>query len=262
MYFLNQNQKEFVKRKIKGSAFEKPFYGVKLWYDLAIMNKWGKNHTYDQQTKQLISKLDKNANCIDIGCHKGDILEAMIEFAPQGSHTAFEPIPELYDDLIKKFSNVTIHKKALSTKKGKTKFYNVVSGQGVSGLKKRDYDREHQIIEIDVEIDTLDNLIPNDLKIDLIKIDVEGGEFDVMLGGKELILKNKPIIVFEFEKEAAEKYNTTAEKVFDFVNDEAQMRIGLISNWLAGKKNENFTKKEFVRQFDTVENFYFIIYQD
>ena len=136
-----------------------------------------------------------------------------------------------------------------------------MSGQGVSGLKKRNYDREHEIVEIDVEIDTLDNVIPKDLKIDFIKIDVEGGEFDVMKGGRNIIEKYKPIIIFEFEKEAAEKYNINANDVYNFLNEEMNMQISLMKTWLVNKSNIGFSKDAFIDLFNTGEEFYFIAYR-
>jgi FkbM family methyltransferase len=257
---LMRTFKDAVKQTVSGTILEKPLYKLKVQYDIAVMNKWGKNYVYDKETEELISRLPKDANCIDIGCHKGDILRAMIECAPEGNHIAFEPIPELYDSLLKVFPCATIHKKALSTKKGKTKFFNVISGQGVSGLQKRKFDREHEIIEIEVEIDTLDNLIYGNNVVALIKIDVEGGEFDVMKGGKNLILRDKPIIIFEFEKEAAEKYNVTADQLYDFVTEEIEMEISLMKNWLKDAHCTGFSRSEFQHQFNTIENFYFIIY--
>jgi FkbM family methyltransferase len=256
----SRKQKDTIKRAIANTIFEKPLYLLKLGYDLLVMNKWGKNYMYDKQTAQLIARIKKDSNCIDIGCHKGDILQNMVNSAPKGRHFAFEPIPELYEALVKRFENVEIFNLALSTKKGRTKFYNVTSGQGVSGLKKRKYDREHEILEIDVEIDTLDNIIPNDIQIDLIKIDVEGGEFDVIMGGKQLILKNKPIIIFEFEKEAAEKYSTSADEVYEFFTVTAGMKLGLIRNWLNDKSRTGYKKEEFLHQYETSKNFYFIAY--
>lgn len=260
MNLLSRKQKDLIKGQVVGSIFEKPFYKLKQMYDLLVMNKWGKNYLYDKQTAELISKLPADSNCIDIGCHKGDILKAIVEHSPRGKHFAFEPIPELYDNLIEKFKSVKIFQLALSTQKGKTKFYNVVSGQGVSGLKKRNYDREHEIIEIDVEIDTLDNVIPKDVKIDFIKIDVEGGEFDVMKGGRNIIEKYKPIIIFEFEKEAAEKYNISANDVYNFFNKEMSMQLGLMKSWLGNKTKSGFSEEEFIHLFNTGEEFYFIAY--
>jgi hypothetical protein len=42
---------------------------------------------------------------------------------------------------------------------------------------------------------TIDNL---NLNPDYIKIDAEGSETDILIGGKSQIIKNKPIIVFEY----------------------------------------------------------------
>ena len=49
-----------------------------------------------------------------------------------------------------------------------------------------------------VELKKLDDVIPTDVTIDFIKIDVEGAELGVLKGAKNVLLKNKPIIIFEF----------------------------------------------------------------
>ena len=52
-----------------------------------------KNIQYDRLTALILEQVIKqDSNCIDIGCHKGEILEVMIKHAPKGSHFAFEPI--------------------------------------------------------------------------------------------------------------------------------------------------------------------------
>lgn len=52
------------------------------------------NEGYDRQTKAIIRQVcSPSSNCIDVGCFQGDILECMIQSAPEGRHIAFEPIP-------------------------------------------------------------------------------------------------------------------------------------------------------------------------
>ncbi len=63
-----------------------------------------KNLKYDRLTRNILKKfLKKNFNCIDVGCHKGEILDLMLKYAPHGGHYAFEPIPYLYNELKKKY---------------------------------------------------------------------------------------------------------------------------------------------------------------
>src|SRR5690554_7788214 len=53
-----------------------------------------KNLEYDRLTRAILKKfLKNNHNCIDVGCHKGEILDLMLTYSPQGKHYAFEPIP-------------------------------------------------------------------------------------------------------------------------------------------------------------------------
>ena len=48
------------------------------------------NLKYDRLTKEIIKKfIQKSHVCIDVGCHKGEILSQIIKFAPNGKHYAF-----------------------------------------------------------------------------------------------------------------------------------------------------------------------------
>jgi hypothetical protein len=59
-----------------------------------------KNLKYDRLTRKILkNQLEVNFNCIDVGCHKGEILDLMLKYAPEGEHYAFEPIPYLYQEL-------------------------------------------------------------------------------------------------------------------------------------------------------------------
>ncbi len=59
-----------------------------------------KNIEYDRLTKKLIRKsLKTDSNCIDIGCHQGEILDLFLKYAPKGHHLVFEPIPRMFKDL-------------------------------------------------------------------------------------------------------------------------------------------------------------------
>ena len=178
-----------------------------------------KNLKYDRLTQKIMSKVIKsNSNCIDVGCHKGEMLDLMLKYAPKGKHLAFEPIPSFFDKLQEKYQGLaTIYPHALSSEKGNTTFQYVKNAPAYSGIKKRKYDvKNPEIEQINVTLELLDNLVENDFSVDFIKIDVEGAEFGVLKGAKNIILKNKPYIIFEFGLGASEFYGTKPEDIFSF----------------------------------------------
>jgi FkbM family methyltransferase len=219
------------------------------------------NQKYDVETKQVIARVCKaSSNCIDIGCHKGEVLDMIIHHSPQGKHFGFEPIPNLFDALQEKYkgSNCTIFQIALSNTEAEASFNHVVSNPAYSGLVKRKYDRKYEIDEsIVVRTARLDTLIPKDLHIDFIKIDVEGGELLVLEGAKETILRCQPLIIFEHGLGASEYYNSTPAKVYHLLHN-CKLQISTMHHWL--HKKEAFTLDEFERQFKEKINYYFIAY--
>ena len=220
-----------------------------------------KNQQYDKQTKQVLEKcLSQNANCIDVGCHEGEMLEIMLHHAPNGQHFGFEPIPELFSFLEKSFpSNCSFYQMGLSNEKGSTTFNHVLTNPGYSGIKKRRYDKPNeQDTTITIQTDLLDNIVPTDLKIDLIKIDVEGAEYLVMDGGKETIKRCQPIVIFEHGIGGADVYDIRPEMVYDLLVGYCGLNISTMKMWL--NNTPSFSKDAFVEQFDKQLNYYFIAY--
>jgi FkbM family methyltransferase len=217
-----------------------------------------KNIQYDRLTKIILQKtITKNANCIDIGCHKGEILTMMLAYSPEGKHYAFEPIPYLFDELQKKIQNVHLFPYALSDSAGHSKFQLVKNAPAYSGLQRRKYDIANPIIEeIEVEIKTLDEIIPQNEQIDFIKIDVEGGEFGVFKGGKNVIKKNKPTILFECGKGACDYYGTNPLDLYDFILNEVGLQIYTLKSYL--KNKIPLTKEAFEHCFNTNSEYYFV----
>jgi FkbM family methyltransferase len=58
----------------------------------------------------------------------------------------------------------------------------------------------------------LDTIMPKSTKIDLIHLDLEGYEFEALLGAKEIIERDKPIIVLEIDARAVD-YNNFMQSI-------------------------------------------------
>lgn len=218
-----------------------------------------KNLEYDRLTKEIMKQvIGRDSNCIDVGCHKGEILDSILKFAPEGVHYAFEPIPNLYEKLVAKYNGkATILPFALSDKAGKSSFQYVKNAPAYSGIKKRKYGVEvPEIEEITVEMKPLDEVIPENVRIDFIKIDVEGGEFAVLKGAKKTIVNHSPIVIFESGIGASEYYGTKPETLFQFMAEELHMHIFTLKGYL--KKGGHLSKEAFINVFETNSEYYFV----
>jgi len=222
---------------------------------------FSKNHLYDIQTKKIINNLSTTSNCIDVGCYEGEILDLMLNSCPKGFHFGIEPIPILYHKLAKKYKNhgsCKVFNLAVSDDKGISKFNYVVTNPSYSGLRKRDYDRPNEKEEnISVQIDLLDNLIPKDIEINFIKIDVEGAEYKVLKGARRIIERYKPIVVFEHGLGASNHYDTSPSDIFNYFNS-LDMQIGTLDNYL--KNRDPLSAESFSTQYFEKINYYFIAY--
>jgi len=221
------------------------------------------NLSYDMQTIEVMKRVLKtDSNCIDVGCHQGSMLKEILSLAPKGSHFAFEPIPDMYQGLLESFGSIqglSIFGCALSDATGSTSFQHVTSNPAYSGLRQRRYDRPNeQIQEIFVKTELLDDLIPSDVPIRYIKVDVEGAELQVFLGGIQTIKNNLPVIVFEHGLGAADHYGTTPESIFDLLSNQCGLRLFLMSSWLESNGTDSLTKGAFCDHFYRGNHFYFM----
>lgn len=219
-----------------------------------------KNQQYDRQTNKIIKKIcQPGTNCIDVGAHKGEVLDTILKYAPQGTHYAFEPIPDMYAALAEKYAGkpgCRIMDIALSNKKGSSTFNYVVSNPSYSGLVKRKYDRDGEVdTTIEVKTDRLDDILPADYKPGLIKIDVEGGEMLVLEGARETIKKHKPAIIFEHGLGASDYYGSTPGKLYELLA-ECGLTISTLKNWLA--QGPPLSQKEFGALYKNNTEYYFI----
>ena len=215
---------------------------------------------YDFQTFEVLKKvLQPTSNCIDVGAHKGFILDNILKHATQGKVYAFEPIPALYNKLKSNYGNkAEVLNIALADKIGVAEFAYYVDRPAISGFKQRDGHNQDGVVEhLKVPLNTIDNLIPEYMKIDLIKIDVEGAELSVLKGAERTLKNSKPFVLFEFGLGGADYYETTPQQIFDYLTS-----CGLVLSTLDFflKNKQPFSREEFVGQYAKSYNYFFMAY--
>lgn len=218
-----------------------------------------RNMQYDRLTWRIMERTIKpDSNCIDIGCFEGEVLSRMVKLAPEGYHFAFEPIPQYFNNLKQRFNGkVSIFPYALSVNPGTGGFKYVKNAPAYSGLKIRKYNiKDPDIVEVEVDIMRLDDIIPETLPIHFIKIDVEGGEFDVLKGASNIIKKFKPVIVFESGLGASDYYGVDPEELFSFFHENMNCQVSLLKDYL--EKKSPLQKEKFMEVYRSGKEYYFV----
>lgn len=248
-----------MKHLLAGSVLELPLRRLHAWM------RPQQNAIYDLQTLQVMRRvLRQQSNCIDVGCHHGQILANMLRYAPRGRHLAFEPLPALYQGLRHRFAaqrNVALHDCALSDTEGTACFQHVVSNPAYSGLRRRRYDRQdEQVVEITVPVRRLDDLVAADLHIHFLKIDVEGGELQVLRGALRTLARCQPVIVFEHGLGAADWYGSTPEAMHALLTGPCGLDIYLMGEWLQtpARPLNPLSADAFCSHFHSASHYYFM----
>jgi len=202
------------------------------------------NFYTDRLTARVLEKaLQKTSNCIDIGCYRGEILRHMVRLAPGGQIFAVEPCPYHHEFLKKKFPQVTLFPVALDNASGFKTFHFDRNHPARSGLLTGNNSGD-AMEEIRVRVEKLDNLIPENLKIDLIKMDVEGAEYPVISGGRNLIKRSRPVIIFEHGAGASGMYGRTSGDLYDLICEDIGLRLSTMDRWLSNQTP--FDRKTFI----------------
>ncbi|MEM1411611.1 MAG: FkbM family methyltransferase [Pseudomonadota bacterium] len=214
-----------------------------------------KNLQYDRETIAVMERcLQHHSLCIDGGAHRGDLLKEMFRIAPGGRHYAFEPLPRLARQLRRDFPDARVRQQALGKAADRAEFLHVENDPGYSGLKAREYDRPDPVIRtLSVDVVRLDDVIPREDQPAFIKLDLEGGEYDALLGAQGVIDRARPLIVFEAGARSTGRYGVSPSQLFELFDTKLDYRLTTMERWLAGQRA--FDQDEFLAIYDA-EFFY------
>ena len=219
--------------------------------------------------KKNIQILKKNLNkridlYVDVGAHKGEMINTILHNFTVKKIFAFEPNPECSNTLKKiKKNNLKIFEFALGNKKG-NKDLNIGYISSMSSINninnKSLYSKLKKIViglfyfqssvykkKIRIKVKTLSEiLVKNKIKkIDLLKIDTEGYELNVLIGLEKFIEKTKIILLeCHYDDSLIKNYNLRSLNFF-FTNN----KFKLIS------KNKMLLRKGYELIYKNQRNF-------
>jgi FkbM family methyltransferase len=203
------------------------FYGLKFYGELQSLIEWEVYFfgTYDRHglelTKIILMHLDKPV-CLDIGANVGVYSLFMSTFASK--IYSFEPLPRNYTIFQKNvalnhLTNIDIHTYGLSNEDKVDYFYvnkNFNYGAG-------SFDADHQDVsdksEIMLQLKIGDNELSECKKIDFIKMDIEGFEYQAIRGLQNTLVKHRPILMMEYNRVTRKKFDSYDNMLASFPED-------------------------------------------
>jgi FkbM family methyltransferase len=170
---------------------------------------------HEMGTEKLLRRvLSDGAVFVDVGANIGYFTKLASRLVgATGRVFAFEPMPAALRLLrmnTSQLPNVTVLPLALSDMKGAATFY--VRKKGDTSSLSHDPGAN----PVPVTVDTLDESLAGQPRIDVIKIDVEGSELEVLRGGRAILERKRPIVYFEFLPCFAEPRGIRAETFQEF----------------------------------------------
>lgn len=256
-FIYSTNKKE----KIVGTHL---FWGSKMQIALPastdIYLTGGKSHPSEiRLAKFIILNLTDGSHFLDIGAHYGYFTLLAAKLAGNnGKIMSFEPAESSYNLLrtnTKDLQNTSVFKLAVSKSEGNLIFYEFpnlhseYNASDVSQFKDEAWFANSKPVKVEVQATTIDSITANKLfSPQLIKIDVEGGEYDVLEGGINYLKNHSPTIVMEYlepnrknknHKKAVNLLLSIGYTAHLITQDGEIITIGDIDNYLISKGLES-----------------------
>ncbi len=193
----------------------------------------------DDRMETVLQRLLKpTSNCVDVGCHIGSFLSTVSAISPQGAHTAIEASPRKSRWLQTKFTDCDIQNVAVGHERGTATFFEDTKRPGFSrlGAATSAFTESYE-----VEVRCLDELLADKDRIDLLKIDIEGNEFNALVGAQVIIAKHKPVIIFECGSEdTLQQVSASRKDLYHLITETLGYQIFTLPDFLYGKGSLSF----------------------
>jgi FkbM family methyltransferase len=195
-------------------------YPMVLHSDFARLS-WESIET--ESYRVFVEQLHESDIVFDIGAHIGTYtILACRNIGAEGRVVAFEPVASTRDYLFKHLewncpnATVMVRPSCCGSERGVADFYfqgNKAEGANslvpVDGFNKTSVN----VTTIDEEVAEL-GLIPS-----LMKIDVEGGEFEVLKGAEQTLLNHRPVLLLSLHAEALIRAGATSDQVLNWLHN-------------------------------------------
>lgn len=227
----------------------------KDWIENTILNEG----VWDIENIELGKKLIiPNTTVLDIGANMGTWTICLAKLFKECEFTAFEPQKNKYHQLcanvfINNISNVTTFRYALTDNLNNKNLLFYIASEGNNGASR--LEEEYLLTKCQTTISHTE-MVPASMldtfdfnsNVSLIKLDVEGHELNVLTGGKNLIEKCKPSIIFESWDHCTHK----KPELFKFLSEHGYNIFRLKHSEYLAVHSSNVANKDFLNQMQKI----------
>lgn len=143
---------------------------------------------------------------VDLGAHKGIYSTRVLHLAPDARVFSYEPDPDNFACLLTNVGDrATVHNVAVGSDDGMATMYRVPGQGGLQTIvAERARARGHYTdTPLDVKKISLERAITEAGHVDLLKIDVEGAEYDLVLNSRPSVFDGVDRVVLEYDASSA-----------------------------------------------------------
>jgi FkbM family methyltransferase len=203
---------------------------------------WGPSGTNDPIFLEKCLKIIENKNykkILDIGANTGQFIFFPI-FKDDVEVLCFEPLNQVYEVLnnnilLNKLTSVKSYNLAFSNHNGMDVIYRpsdmIACGMSTMGKKATRFKEQFGMTTQEIICKTIDSFVEEEKinEIDFVKIDTEGFEYFVLLGGYQTFKKYKPDLVIEYQKTNMEQCDVNEDELKKLLIDLGYNKFEFIS---------------------------------
>ncbi len=207
-----------------GKGLPKTVNGVKLKLPAKYIRYFPSTYEHDNFAF-MKSCCREGATVLDIGAHIGlfSAIAARVT-GEQGRVYAFEPAPATFPVLeqtirINQLGNrICAVNQAMGGEVGSITFY-VSDDEADNSNSLVAYKQDRKLNGVEVQMNTVDHFADSMHleRIDFIKIDVEGAEYDTLLGARRILATHRPCCILAIHPEPIEKKGDSLEAIYDLL---------------------------------------------
>lgn len=164
-----------------------------------------------------------SVNVIDIGAQVG-LYSFFAKFLDYTNFYSFEPFPKSYQLLnenlqLNNIKNVKTFNIGLSNEIGTTYLNSCINHNGFHTLGDNLIRfKQDECKPVEIQTNTIDNLFFNqNIKVDYIKIDTEGWEYNILQGAVNTLKNHKPVLQLEWNRDNMNQCNVDETKLYSFL---------------------------------------------